>query len=63
MSPLAAQVPSAAADALPLEDDEFVLDMRVVETLTPRLADCDTGDGCGSSCQTTACNTGSADPV
>ncbi|WP_106398921.1 FxLD family lanthipeptide [Actinocorallia populi] len=46
-----------------LEDDDFVLDMRVVETLTPLMGNCSTSDGCGSTCQTSACNSGVANPV
>ena len=44
-------------------DDEFVLDMRVMERIVPGLlGSCDTSDGCGSTCSTTACSTGSLDP-
>jgi FxLD family lantipeptide len=46
-----------------LADDEFVLDMRVIESLTPLVAmRCDSSDGCGSTCSTSACNTSSNDP-
>ncbi|MEV6861423.1 FxLD family lanthipeptide [Streptosporangium subroseum] len=49
---------------LPLPDDEFALDMRVVEAITPLASmRCDTGDGCGSTCSTTACSTGSNDSI
>lgn len=46
-----------------LDDSEFELDMRVVES-TARLMImmCDTDDGCGSTCSTSACSTGSNDP-
>ncbi|WP_052423770.1 FxLD family lanthipeptide [Nonomuraea candida] len=45
-------------------DDEFELDMRVVEATTPliRMEDCDTSDGCGNTCSTSACTTSSNDP-
>ncbi|ABW09525.1 hypothetical protein ACG83_39580 [Frankia sp. R43] len=46
-----------------LDDAELELDMRVVESTT-RIAImmCDTSDGCGNSCSTSACNTSSNDP-
>ncbi|MFV2112868.1 FxLD family lanthipeptide [Micromonospora sp. LOL_025] len=45
-------------------DDDFVLDMRVVESTTPLVVMmCSTSDGCGSSCSTSACTTKSCDPV
>ncbi|MFD6754948.1 FxLD family lanthipeptide [Micromonospora gifhornensis] len=45
-------------------DDDFVLDMRVVESTTPLvIMMCSTSDGCGSSCSTSACTTKSCDPV
>lgn len=45
-------------------DDEFELDMRVVEAATPLvIMMCDTSNGCGSTCATTACSTASNDPV
>jgi FxLD family lantipeptide len=48
--------------AVPL-DDEFTLDIRVIESTTPLVVMmCDTSDGCGSTCSTTACNTSSNDP-
>jgi FxLD family lantipeptide len=47
----------------PLPDDEFVLDMRVVEDTTPlAIMTCDTGDGCGSTCRGSACSTSTHDP-
>jgi FxLD family lantipeptide len=44
-------------------DEEFVLDMRVVESTTP-IAEmmCDTSDNCGSTCSGSACATSSNDP-
>ena len=46
-----------------VDDAEFELDMRVVESTT-RLAImmCGTSDGCGSTCSTSACSTSSNDP-
>ncbi|MFI7650921.1 FxLD family lanthipeptide [Micromonospora sp. NPDC049460] len=45
-------------------EDDFVLDMRVVESTTPLvIMMCSTSDGCGSSCSTSACATRSSDPV
>ncbi|WP_371780589.1 FxLD family lanthipeptide [Streptosporangium subroseum] len=47
----------------PLDDDEFTLDMRVVESTTPLATMmCDTGDGCGDTCNGSACTTSSNDP-
>jgi FxLD family lantipeptide len=43
--------------------DEFELDLRVVVTSESVPMLCDTGDGCGQTCSTSACNTNSADPV
>ncbi|WP_433259685.1 FxLD family lanthipeptide (plasmid) [Streptosporangium sp. CA-135522] len=46
-----------------VDDEEFVLDMCVVEATTPLVTMmCDTGDGCGSTCNGSACSTGSNDP-
>ncbi|MEU1812749.1 FxLD family lanthipeptide [Micromonospora aurantiaca (nom. illeg.)] len=45
-------------------EDDFVLDMRVVESTTPLvIMMCSTSDGCGTSCSTSACTTKSCDPV
>ncbi|WP_405087567.1 FxLD family lanthipeptide [Microbispora sp. NBC_01389] len=45
-------------------DEEFELDMRVVEATTPLvIMMCDTSDGCGNSCSTSACSTSSNDPA
>jgi len=47
----------------PAEDD-FVLDMRVVESTTPLvIMMCSTSDGCGQSCSTSACTTKASDPI
>ncbi|MEV5704854.1 FxLD family lanthipeptide [Actinoallomurus sp. NPDC052274] len=62
MSPLALDT-HAPGSAAPAADEEFMLDMRVVEQLTPIASMmCGTGDGCGSTCSTSACATGSNDP-
>jgi FxLD family lantipeptide len=46
-----------------VSDDEFELDMTVVEATAPIVAMmCDTSDGCGSTCSTSACSTRSNDP-
>lgn len=53
--------PSADADVA--LDDEFVLDMRVIESVTPLVAMmCDTSDNCGATCSGSACNSSSNDP-
>ena len=53
MRPAAAEVP----------DDEFELDLRVIESAAPlAIMMCDTSDNCGSTCSTSACNTSSNDP-
>jgi FxLD family lantipeptide len=45
-------------------DDDFELDMRVVEAATPLVVMmCATDDGCGSTCGTSACSTSSYDPA
>jgi FxLD family lantipeptide len=45
-------------------DDEFELDMRVVEATTPIVEMmCNTNDGCGSTCSTSACNSRANDPL
>ncbi|MFB4298472.1 FxLD family lanthipeptide [Actinomadura sp. NTSP31] len=44
-------------------EDEFDLDVRVVVALHPNgKLMCDTGDGCGSTCQGSACNSYIDDP-
>ncbi|MEU8266400.1 FxLD family lanthipeptide [Sphaerisporangium sp. NPDC049002] len=53
-----------ALDSTAAADEEFELDMRVVEATTPLvIMMCDTNDGCGSTCGTSACSTSSNDPV
>ncbi|WP_235437568.1 MULTISPECIES: FxLD family lanthipeptide [Micromonospora] len=61
--------PTAVLDAPPIDaevvtDDDFVLDMRVIEATTPLvIMACSTSDGCGSTCNTSACATSSYDPA
>ena len=58
---LDATEPVDARTEVPAE--EFVLDMRVVESTTPLVTMmCSTSDGCGSTCSTSACSTSSNDP-
>lgn len=46
-----------------VSDEDFVLDMRVIESTTPIVVMmCDTSDNCGSTCAGSACNTSSNDP-
>lgn len=53
-----------ADDTAEFAEDEFVLDMRVIETATPLVTMmCSTSDGCGSTCSTSACSTSSNDPI
>jgi FxLD family lantipeptide len=53
----------ATATAAPPGDDEFTLDLRVIESITPLITMmCDTSDGCGSTCSGSACATNSNDP-
>lgn len=50
------------ADA-PVDDKDFELNMRVVESSTKLvIMSCDTSDGCGNTCGTSACSTASNDP-
>lgn len=59
MSPPAALAPYPIAVA----DDDFVLDMRVIESTTPLVTMmCDTSDNCGSTCENSTCASGSNDP-
>lgn len=45
------------------DEDEFVLDLRVIESDSPlSVVRCSTDDQCGSTCQPSACNTSSNDP-
>lgn len=54
---------TALSPALPDDLGEFTLDLRVTRTVPlPSAEDCDTSDGCGSTCQTSACSTQSGDP-
>jgi FxLD family lantipeptide len=47
-----------------LDDEEFELDLRVVEAATPvAFTMCDTSDGCGDTCSTSACSSSSYDPA
>jgi FxLD family lantipeptide len=44
-------------------DSEFEFDLRVVESTTKvTIAMCDTNDGCGNTCQGSACVSVSNDP-
>ena len=53
----------ADASTEAVTDDDFELDMRVVEATTPlEVFMCNTNDGCGSTCSTSACSTSSYDP-
>ena len=62
MTPPASPATAAAIDDL-LDDSEYELDLRVIESAAPFVTMlCDTSDNCGSTCSTTACNTASNDP-
>lgn len=59
--------PPVSTSAAPPEalaaEDEFELDMRIIESVTPLVTMmCDTSDNCGETCSTTACNSSSNDP-
>ncbi|GAA4921856.1 FxLD family lantipeptide [Stackebrandtia albiflava] len=44
-------------------DDDFTLNLTVVESLEPiAQLRCDTSDGCGSTCATSACNSATNNP-
>ncbi|WP_236049951.1 FxLD family lanthipeptide [Paractinoplanes ovalisporus] len=46
-----------------MTDDDFELDMTVVESTTPLvIMMCSTSDGCGNTCDTSACSTSAYDP-
>jgi FxLD family lantipeptide len=46
-----------------IDDSEYEFDMRVVESTTKvTVAMCGTDDGCGSTCEGSACTTFSNDP-
>lgn len=52
------------AAASEVTEDDFVLDMRVIESTTPLvIMMCSTSDGCGSTCSTSACSSRSSDPA
>jgi FxLD family lantipeptide len=56
-------VPHAEFPDTAVDDAEFELDMRVVESTTKLVTiTCDTSDGCGNTCSTSACSTASNDP-
>ncbi|WP_086820204.1 FxLD family lanthipeptide [Allokutzneria sp. NRRL B-24872] len=62
MSPMLTLGHTEAADSA-VDEADFVLDMRVVESTTKLvIMMCDTSDGCGSTCSTSACSSGSNDP-
>jgi FxLD family lantipeptide len=62
MSAALAAPPVEYPDAA-IDDAEFELDMRVLESTTKLvIMMCDTSDGCGNTCNTSACSTGSNDP-
>lgn len=64
MVPLLAPAPTAASDPEFLTEEDFQLDMRVVESTTPLVTMmCSTSDGCGSTCSTSACSSRSNDPA
>lgn len=68
MVSLLAPAPTDASDpeALTgvLTEEDFQLDMRVVESTTPLVTMmCSTSDGCGSTCSTSACSSRSNDPA
>ncbi|MEO3854503.1 FxLD family lanthipeptide [Acrocarpospora sp. B8E8] len=53
-----------ALDMESIAEEDFVLDMRVVEATTPLVVMmCSTDDGCGSTCDGSACSTSSNDPA
>ena len=66
MSPLTMDRPGSTESTVDLtvDDSEFELDLRVVESTTRIVTMmCDTSDGCGSTCSTSACSSQSNDPV
>jgi FxLD family lantipeptide len=45
------------------DEDEFNLDLRVIEAAYPiAKLTCDTSDGCGSTCSGSACNSNANNP-
>ncbi|GAA4151783.1 FxLD family lanthipeptide [Actinomadura keratinilytica] len=62
--PLPLDATEPVDDRTEVGEEEFVLDMRVVESTTPLVTMmCSTSDGCGSTCSTSACSTSSNDPL
>jgi FxLD family lantipeptide len=58
MTPPASPASPPVADA-----GDFELDIRFIENaVLPGITMCDTDDTCGSTCDTTACNSASDDP-
>jgi FxLD family lantipeptide len=58
-------MPDLATTAIPTADieDEFSLDLRVIEAAYPiAKLTCDTSDGCGSTCSGSACNSQANNP-
>lgn len=66
MSPLLDAVLPSVVDSVVdpvIDDSEFELDLRVVESTTRIVTMmCDTSDGCGNTCSTSACSSQSNDP-
>ena len=59
--PTAMLTPAEVPDDL--TDDDFLLDLRLIESDTPLVVVmCATDDGCGSTCKPNACATSSNDP-
>lgn len=64
MAPPTAVLDAPTVDTEAVTDDDFVLDMRVIESATPLVVmACSTSDGCGQTCGTSACSTSSYDPA
>jgi FxLD family lantipeptide len=58
--------PLLEANAAPatVEDDDFVLDLRIIESAEPiAQLRCDTSDGCGQTCNGSACSSYTNNPV
>lgn len=63
MAPLTSLTAAQRTTEDAVSDDDFVLDMRVIESTTPLVVMmCDTSDNCGSTCAGSACNSSSNDP-
>lgn len=58
--------PAAFAPTLPaadLDEDEFRLDLRIIESASPLVVVmCATDDSCGTTCKPSACASNSNDP-